>query len=410
MLNAMSLSRRKFVGLAASSSLVPLAISKGFGYNLNVKVKQQSINNFEPWIEIDAEALKYNVKKIAALSGQRQILAVIKNNAYGLGTVEIAKILNGFPEIMGFAVVKTEACIKIREAGIKKPVLLMALANDKDEFDLVSNDIQLSIYTDDAQKRMEKLASKLQKPINVHLYLDTGMSRMGMPYHRAYPWMQSLADTKSINIIGTFMGFTEEPDYDKEQLKRFTDLADKAVEDGLSLGKLHAASSNAVYHFPESHLDFVRPGIALYGAYPSYAEEESKKGQLKPAYSLKTRVVRVEKLRAGDSVSYGRNYIADKPTWVATLPIGHSDGYPREAVKGAKVLIGNDVFPVIGAVSASHAIVEIGDEKKVGIGDIAQLVGPDHPEIHPNAISKAVGVSVYDVLMHMNMEFPKVMV
>jgi len=406
----MRISRRKFVGLAASSSLIPLAISNGLSKNINVKFNQASDKSFEPWIEIDAAALKYNVKQIAALSGNRQILAVIKNNAYGLGTVEIAKILNGFPEIMGFAVVKTEACIKIRDAGIKKPVLLMALANDKDELELVSKDIQLSIYTDDAKKRMEKLASRLQKPINVHLYLDTGMSRMGMPYHRAYKWMQSLASSKSVNIIGTFMGFTEEPDYDKEQLKRFTDLANKADQNGVSLGKLHAASSNAVYHFPESHLDFVRPGIAIYGAYPSYAEEESKKGQLKPAYSLKTRVVRVEKLRAGDSVSYGRNYVADKPTWVATMPIGHSDGYPRESVAGAKVLIGNEVFPVIGAVSASHAILEIGDEKKVEIGDIAQLVGPDHPEVHPNAVAQAAGVSVYDILMHMNKEFPKVLV
>jgi len=406
----MQISRRKFVGLAATSSLIPLALSNGLSKNISVKVNQASDNSFEPWIEIDAEALRYNAKKIAALSGNRQILAVIKNNAYGLGTVEIAKILNDFPEIMGFAVVKTEACIKIREAGIKKPVLLMALANDKDEYDLVSMDIQLSIYTDDAQKRMEKLASKLQKPINVHLYLDTGMSRMGMPYHRAYPWIQTLVSSKSVDIIGTFMGFTEEPDFDKEQLKRFTDLAEKAAKDGISLGKLHAASSNAVYHFPESHLDFVRPGITLYGAYPTYAEEESKKGQLKPAYSLKTRVVRVEKLRVGDSVSYGRNYIAKKPTWVATLPIGHSDGYPRESVAGAKVLIGNEIFPVIGAVSASHAILEIGDEKKVEIGDIAQLVGPDHPEVHPNAIASAAGVSVYDILMHMNKEFPKVLV
>jgi len=405
----MQISRRKFVGLAATSSLIPIALSNGLSNNVAFS-EQTNNNRFDPWIEIDSEALRYNVKKIAALSGNRQILAVIKNNAYGLGTVEIAKILNGFPEIMGFAVVKTEACIKIREAGIKKPVLLMALANDKDEFELVSQDVQLSIYTDDAQKRMEKLASRLQKPIKIHLYLDTGMSRMGMPYHRAYSWMQSLASSKSIDIIGTFMGFTEEPDFDKEQLKRFTDLAEKSAMDGMSLGKLHAASSNAVYHFPESHLDFVRPGIAIYGAYPSYADKESKKGPLKPAYSLKTRVVRVEKLRAGDSVSYGRNYVAKKPTWVATLPIGHSDGYPRESVSGAKVLIGNKVFPVIGAVSASHAILEIGDEKKVEIGDIAQLVGPDHPEVHPNAVASASGVSVYDILMHMNKEFPKVLV
>jgi alanine racemase len=117
-------------------------------------------------------------------------------------------------------------------------------------------------------------------------------------------------------------------------------------------------------------------------------------------------VVRVEHLRTGDSVSYGRNYIAARPTWTATLPIGHADGYPRNAVKGCVVKLRDRLFPVIGAVSASHTIVEIGDEKVVDVGDVGTLVGPDREEILPNTVAERAGISVYDVLMHLGARLP----
>ncbi len=118
--------------------------------------------------------------------------------------------------------------------------------------------------------------------------------------------------------------------------------------------------------------------------------------------------MRVERLEKGDGVSYGRNYVATRPTWIATLPVGHADGYPRAAVKGCQVAIGRRLFPVIGAVSASHTIVELGDERLAEVGDVATLVGGDDPAIHPNEIAKRAGISVYDVLMHLNPELPRV--
>ena len=176
------------------------------------------------------------------------------------------------------------------------------------------------------------------------------------------------------------------------------------------MGILHAASSNAIFHFPESALNMVRPGIGLYGAYPTFPEKEKEIAELKVAYRLNARVVRVEQIRIGDSVSYGRNYVAEKPVWIATLPIGHADGYWRNAVKGAKVYINGNLYPVIGAVSASHTILEIGEQPAVKVGDLATLVGPDHPEIHPSHLSSVTGTSVYDVLMHMSSRLPKVVV
>jgi alanine racemase len=132
--------------------------------------------------------------------------------------------------------------------------------------------------------------------------------------------------------------------------------------------------------------------------------------QLTPAFKLQARVARVELLRAGDSVSYGRNWVAERPTWTATLPVGHADGYPRRAVEGCEVLIGRRLYPVVGAVSASHTIVVLGDQPIVSVGDVATLVGPDDPAIHPNEVARRTGSSVYDVLMHLGQNLPRVVV
>ena len=353
---------------------------------------------------------------------------------------------------------------RVRSSRLRKPVLLMALFSEADGADLVAQDIDLILATDDSGERVAKAARQAGRQPRVHIYMDTGMSRMGIPYHRALPWLEDVAPL-GLDVRSTFMGFTEKPDFDPEQLRRFkevtatakargfelgalhaassngvyhlpeahldmvrpgialygaypsdaesehakAEVTATAKARGFELGALHAASSNGVYHLPEAHLDMVRPGIALYGAYPSDAESEHAKAELHPAVSLRARIVRVERLRAGDTVSYGGNYTAERPTWIATVPVGHTDGYPRQAVNGAKILVNGTLYPAIGAVSASHTIIEVGEEPDVSIGDVATLLGPDDPAIRPNALAEVSG-SVYDVLMHLNPGLPKVLV
>jgi alanine racemase len=368
-----------------------------------------SAKRFDPWLEIDAAALRKNVEVVSGLANKRPILAVIKNNAYGLGLSTVASVLEPMPQIRGFAVVKAEAAIALRDAGIRKPVLLMGLFSDEDGAELLRRDVQLSICTDGAAGRIVRAAKEAGRTATAHIYLDTGMSRMGIPYHRALPVLDELPGL-GINVEGTFTGFTEESDFDREQLGRFIEITDAARSRGVELGTLHAASSHAVFNYADSHLDQVRPGIALFGAYPSDFESERSIATLTPAVQLKARVVRVEQLRAGDSVSYGRNYVAEKSTWVATIPVGHTDGMPREAVNGAQVVVNGSPYPVIGAVSASHTIIELGEERSVNIGDVVTLLGRDHTAIHPNQLAASTGTSVYDALMHLNPTLPKVLV
>jgi alanine racemase len=390
-------------------------------------------DRFDPWVEVDPAALAFNVEVVSRLAGGRPILAVIKNNAYGLELTTTGKILEQLPQVWGLAVVKTEAALELKAAGIQKPVVLMALFADEDGPELVARGVDLCLTTDDAGERVQRAARETGMPPRVHAYLDTGMSRMGIPYHRAVPWLVALAE-RGIHPFSTFMGFTEDPEYDQEQLRRFLEVARDLRARGVDPGLLHSASSAAVFNFPDGHLDMVRPGIALFGAYSSNEGTEREIAELRPAFRLRARVVRVERLRPGDSVSYGREYIAQEPTWVATLPVGHSDGYLREAVQGARVLINGRTYPAIGAVSASHTIVELGggselgrgsetgggtelggrsrqsEEPGVRIGDVATLVGPDHTDIHPNVLATRTGRSVYDVLMHLNAGLPRVVV
>ena len=402
----MSVSRRGFLA-GAGCAAAGLATPGGLLAHEFTTQEVDPTKRFDPWIEVDSDALAFNVRVISRLSGGRPILAVVKNNGYGLGLTTVGKILETFPEVVGLAVVKTEAALALRRAGIKKPVILMALFAHEDGPELVRQDVHLVLATDDGAARVARAARSAGKSPKTHVYLDTGMSRMGVPYHRALSWFETL-QSQGMKVESTFMGLTEDPDYDREQIGRFLEVSEGAQAMGFDLGTLHAASSAGVFNLPESHLQMVRPGISLFGAYSSNEGREAEIAEIRPAGRLKARVVRVERLRPGDSVSYGREWVTEEPTWVATIPVGHSDGYPREAVEGAKILINGKLYPPVGAVSASHTIVEVGREKEVDIGDVATLMGPDHPEVHPNVIATRTGRSVYDILMHLNGALPKV--
>jgi alanine racemase len=193
----------------------------------------------------------------------------------------------------------------------------------------------------------------------------------------------------------------EDQDVDREQAARLRRIADAARSAGVSLGRLHAASSDAVLRpTPETFLDLIRPGLALYGGYPT--AESLARGELRPAYRLKARVIRLDQLEAGEGVSYHHRYKASAREWIATLAIGHVDGYPSGAVKGCEVLIGDRTYPVVGTVSASHTVVALGPDASVRVGDEATLVGPDRPALHPNIVAQRSGWSEYNMFMHLN--------
>jgi len=390
----MSISRRQFVvGAAVGAALGRVRLGEALPQP-TAPVAHRS----EPWLEIERAALAQNVRAIARLTGGKPILAVAKNNAYGCGCATVGPILDAMPEIWGIAVVRIDEALALRSAGVKKPVLLMARFEPGELDELIAQDVRVT--PDEALAPEVARRAARGRAVGVHVYVDAGMHRMGVPIASAPALIDTLAKTPNVQIEGVFTELTEDVDFDKEQAKQLRTLADAAQLGGIKVGRLHAASSHAVWHIPDTFLDAVRPGLAVYGGYVS--DEARARGELRAAYRLKAPVVRVVKLEAGEGVSYHRRWKASQATWVATLPVGHVDGYPSGAVKGCDVLIGGRVYPVIGTVSASHTLVALGPETSIKVGDVATLVGPDHPAIHPNEVAARAGWSEYNMFMHLN--------
>jgi alanine racemase len=364
--------------------------------------------NFDPWLEVDASALAHNVRAVQRLSGNKHVIAVAKNNAYGLGLATAGPLLDALAEVRMLAVVRPDEALALRRAGVRKPILLMGPANEEELLELVPLDVIQSPYRAAAPVLLGRVGQRLGKPVRVHVYVDTGMHRMGMPVADALPWLEALTKA-GVRIEGAFTELVEDADFDSAQAGRLRTLQTQASAKGIAIGTLHAASSDAILHQTSAaFLDGVRPGLAIYGGYVS--ERSMQRGELRPAYRLKARVIRVDRLSPGDGVSYHRRWTTDKPTWTATLAIGHVDGYPSGAVKGCEVLIGGQLYPVIGTVSASHTILAVGDEQRVQVGDEATLVGDQHAALHPNEVARRAGYSEYNMFMHLSPQLRRVVV
>lgn len=405
----MKTTRRNFLGTALEAGVVlPAFTAAAVIPAASVETIPQAVSkdsSFDPWVEINADNLRHNVKEVSRRVSARPILAVIKNNGYGMGVTNVGQLLDPQPEIAGLAVVKLHEAVSLRDSGIRKPILLMGPFDEKNLEDIVARDIMPMVYTPQGAA-LERIAAKLQRKILLHVCVDTGIGRVGVPYKEAAPLIRDLASRKAVQIQGTMMTFTEDPEFDHEQMRRFAETCGALEKEGIALGKKHAASSFSLFQHPDAFLDMVRPGMAIFGVYSENEFHNSGVMELRPAVSLRARVIYVKPLRKGDSAGYNRAYMAKDDVWVATLPVGHADGWPRTAAKGAKVRINANLYPVIASVSASHCIVEIGAEERVKIGDTAIFFDAQAGS-RPEDVSEACGASVYDLTMHLNPLLPR---
>ena len=362
-------------------------------------------SSFDPWVEVHRANLQHNVAEIARRVASRPILAVIKNNGYGMGTVNAGQLMEPLPAIAGFAVVKMHEAMVLRDAGIRKPVLLMGPFDERNLEDLIARDIMPMVYTP-IGPALDRIAAARQKPTPLHICIDTGIGRVGVPFRQALPLVRDLAGRKSVRLEGVMMTFTEDPAFDPEQLSRFRSLCELLEKGGVNVGRRHSASSFTLFQRPEAFLDMVRPGMALYGVYSEPEFRRAGTLDLRPALALKARVAYVKQLPKGDSAGYNRAYVAKDDVWVATLPIGHTDGLPRDAVKGARVRINGSLFPIVATVSASHCIVEVGAEPRVKTGDETTIFDWQEGS-RPEDVNEACKTSVYDLTMHLNPLLPR---
>jgi alanine racemase len=360
----------------------------------------------DPWVEIDLASIGWNylrVKRHVKVS----VMAVVKANAYGHGLVEVSKTLEkaGADWLM---VGKVSEGISLRDAGISCPILNFGPWAPQESAELIGHNISQSVYTGDAGF-LQEAASKLKKTASVHLDIDTGMGRTGMPYDKALPLIEKIASLSRLRIGGICTTLTEDAEFDREQLRRLLELCSLAKRRGIALGLRHASSSAGILASREFSLDMVRPGITLYGYYPNARTQKEDTLSLKPALKLKARVVFVKDLAPGDSLSYLRAFKALKKMRVATVGIGYSDGYPPELGGKGFALIRDKRFPMLKAVTANHAMVDLGDDREVEIGDEVVLIdSTPGSALTADVLAEQCGLSDYRILIGLSPLLPRV--
>jgi alanine racemase len=359
----------------------------------------------DPRIEVNLDHVRWNLNQIRNRA-RVPVMAVVKANAYGHGLVGTSKALEkaGSHSLM---VGKLQEAVALREAGIRCPILNFGPFDWRDGAEIIRREISQSVFTEEVAF-LEEAAAGLGKPASVHIDIDTGMGRTGSAPGQALPLLEKIASLPHLKIDGVCTTLTEDPDFDREQLRLFLEVCAAAKARGISLGFRHAASSAALFYSSEFTLDMVRPGITLYGYYPNARTRKEDSLGLRPALKLSARVSFIKELAAGETFSYLRAFKAERNMRVAAVGIGYSDGYPFLFGGKAQVLIRNRSFPVLGAVTSNHTMVGLGDDREVRVGDEVTLIDPDRSSgLAADDLAEASGVADYKILIGLNPLLPR---
>jgi alanine racemase len=404
----MKINRRNFLSFAGVGSAALLSGRMDFNRPYPGS-KNQNSSYDDVWIELKLENMGWNLEQIRKFV-KVPIMGVIKCNGYGHGLVEVGHYLDQ-KKIDALMVVSLPEALQLREAGVSCPVHNFGPLHEDAAETLIQKNISQSIFTEKAQK-LNAAALKMGKRIDVHIHVDTGMARMGIPYYEALPYIKKVAGWKGLRIKGISTAMSEDNELDKEQIKRFEILCKRAESEGISLGIKHAVSTTGIFSQRSSYLDMVRPGLLLFGYYPSReVREKFKEITLKPVLQLKSRVAVVKNLRPGDPVSYNKSYIAKSREKIAVIPVGYSNGYPYNAQGKTSVLINGERCSVVAYMSANHMEVLLKPDSKVSMGDEVVLLGTQgKEEITADDIAEWTGVSSYKVMIWLNPLMPRIIV
>lgn len=337
------------------------------------------------WAEIDLDALASNMRNIRQKTEkQAKVMAVVKADAYGHGVLEVSKtVLENGADCL--AVACLSEALQLRREGFDVPILILGATSADEAEQIVANDISATVFSFESAKVLADEGEKQGKKAKVHIKVDTGMSRIGFVAGEredaAISEIKKIASLPGIETEGIFSHFSTsdeaEREYTERQLNIFTAFCDRLAEEGVKIPLRHIANSAAIMAYPEAHLDMVRAGIVLYGLYPS-ADMDRNALQLKPVMSLKSRIVMVKEKGAGWGVSYGKEYITDKETKIATIPIGYADGYTRNIAKEGKVELSDGTLAkIIGRICMDQCMIDVTNVNNISAGDEVILFGAD---------------------------------
>ncbi len=351
-----------------------------------------------------------NTRKL--LSETTKIMAIIKADGYGHGAIPIAKALDDIGiDAYGIAII--EEAIELRDTGIKKPLLVLGYT-PKDQFkQLIEYDITQTIFQYSTAKELSNEAVKQNKTAEIHIKIDTGMTRIGfMDTEESIIEIKKIALLKGIKITGILSHFACADEADKtsaqNQWKRFLHFIKRLEQEGIHIPTKHIANSAAIIDLPETSLDMVRSGISTYGLYPSNEVDKSKL-KLEPAMEIKTHVNYVQKVGPGVGIGYGSTFVTSKNMIIATIPVGYGDGYPRQLSSKGRVLIHGQSAPILGRVCMDQFMVDVSDIEHVEQGDVVTLVGRDGNDfITVEELANMVGSFNYEFVCNVGKRIPRI--
>jgi len=367
------------------------------------------------WAEIDLRAIAHNVRELKRITDPAaRLMAVVKANGYGHGAVEVAQTaLDSGATALGVA--RIHEGIDLRKAGMDVPILVFGYTPPALADQLIKFDLTQTVYSQKTAEALSGMAASDGKKIRVHLKMDTGMGRLGLvlgrtrriasrtePGNEALREVEAIARLPGLEVEGIYTHFatadSSNKSYATYQLELFVAFIEQLRIAGLEFSMKHAANSAAVIDMPESHLDMVRPGISIYGFYPS---EEVNKARisLKPAMALKTKIIHLKDVPAGFKVSYGGTYETEKPTTIATVPIGYADGLNRLLSSKGHMLVRGRHAPIVGRVCMDLTMLDVGDIPEVGLEAEVVIFGRQGTEcITADEIARSLATIHYEIV------------
>lgn len=382
------------------------------------------MNTNDVWAEIDLSAVSHNIREIRrVLAPGCRLMAAVKADAYGHGLIEVAcRVLADGADALGVA--RFSEAVRIREAGIAAPVLIFGHTAEAAAEKLVDYGLIQTVYSLETARLLSEAARTSGKKIRAHLKVDTGMGRLGVLARAGTPASDikgamaagleeaaAIHGLPGIDLEGIYTHFAtaDEPDkgFAYNQLAVFNEFIEKLRVGGIEFSVRHAANSAALINMPETHLDMVRPGIAIYGIYPSDAVNRSGL-MLKPAMSIKTRVIHIKRVGSGFPVSYGAEVVTTRPTAIATVAVGYGDGYRRLLSPGGRMLVRGRSAPVMGRVCMDLTMLDVSGIPDVRIGDEVVVMGSQGDEsVTIDEIARKINTIGYEVVTSVAARVPR---
>ncbi|MCI4445638.1 MAG: alanine racemase [Candidatus Aminicenantes bacterium] len=373
------------------------------------------------WIEIDRQSFLHNVQEFKKRLGSTQLMAVVKANAYGHGLLEISR-LAAEAGIRWFGVNSLEEGLVLREAGFDQPIVILGYVPISHSKEVVKYNLRVVVYNQENLRALALAARELKKKAIVHLKIETGTNRQGIPVNKLGNFYRLIKKTPEIILEGMSSHFANIEDttddfYPRFQLGNFQEAVDWFRRRGVEIPIKHLACTAASILFPETYFDLARVGIGLYGLWPSKETLASclRRGQeplkLKPVLSWRARVAQIKSVPKGAYIGYGCSYRTTRPTRLAVIPVGYYDGYDRSFSNTAYVLIRGKRAPVRGRVCMNFIMVDTTDIPEVKLEDRVTLLGKDGREkITADQMAVLAGTINYEIVTRINPLIPRIIV